>query len=258
MIKGVLVQKTIGINLDRRKAMENIRDLAFLGASFSMLYNISNIGNISFLPNEAIKMENPYQKYLAFNMEAFYVPNNLASLLKIQKLEVPLYINVLLNSDTKYKPYLMQYAIDATKEENTIYSLENSKQINETFKNLETLQKELQQRNIYLNFLDLEDKNSLLGFYNFLLKNENLKQYFYFENNRFYEKAKQKDEFYTHTNLELYTMLLNEFETLSKFTLINILEILAMNNLTALLTDKQQHKEYRNLSNFVMNLRLKA
>lgn len=60
--------------------MGNIRDLAFLGASFSVLYNLSDI---SFLPNEAIKMESSYQKYLALELQSFYIPSNLVSLLNI-------------------------------------------------------------------------------------------------------------------------------------------------------------------------------
>lgn len=104
--------------------------------------------------------------------------------------------------------------------------------------------------------MDLEDKSSFLEFYGFLLKNENLKQHYYYENNKFYEKMSKRDELLsTHTSLELYTMLLNEFVTLNKVELIRILEVLAMHNLTNLFLANQ---EQQNLSSFVMNLRLKA
>ncbi|MCR6583941.1 hypothetical protein CINS5937_07945, partial [Campylobacter insulaenigrae] len=78
------------------------------------------------------------------------------------------HINILINSDTLYKNPLLQYNINRkiSKDENIIYALKNTSSINQAFKNLKELQEVLLKENIFLNFIDLNSKESLLGFYN--------------------------------------------------------------------------------------------
>ncbi|HEC1772386.1 TPA: hypothetical protein R1729_001462, partial [Campylobacter lari] len=54
----------------------------------------------------------------------------------------------------------MQYNINRTisKDDNTIYALENLSSINQAFKNLKQLQEVLSKENIFLNFIDLNNK----------------------------------------------------------------------------------------------------
>ncbi|MCV3534415.1 hypothetical protein L8Y00_07545, partial [Campylobacter lari] len=82
----------------------------------------------------------------------------------------------------------MQYNINRTisKDDNTIYALENLSSINQAFKNLKQLQEVLSKENIFLNFIDLNNKESLLDFYNQILSNHHLKDYFYIKNNQFF------------------------------------------------------------------------
>lgn len=97
------------------------------------------------------------------------------------------YINILINSDTLYKNPLLQYNINRTisKDENIIYALKNTSSTNQAFKNLKQLQEVLLKENIFLNFIDLNSKESLLSFYNQILSNHHLKDYFYIKNNQF-------------------------------------------------------------------------
>ncbi|EOH7494899.1 TPA: hypothetical protein ACICIG_000138, partial [Campylobacter lari] len=78
------------------------------------------------------------------------------------------HINILINSDTLYKNPLLQYNINRkiSKDDNIIYALKNTSSINQAFKNLKQLQEVLLKENIFLNFIDLNSKESLLSFYN--------------------------------------------------------------------------------------------
>ncbi|EAI3095119.1 hypothetical protein E3A32_06240, partial [Campylobacter lari] len=91
------------------------------------------------------------------------------------------HINILINSDTLYKNPLLQYNINRkiSKDDNIIYALKNTSSINQAFKNLKQLQEVLLKENIFLNFIDLNSKESLLSFYNQILSNNHLKDYFY-------------------------------------------------------------------------------
>ncbi|EAI6173758.1 hypothetical protein BHR20_07395, partial [Campylobacter lari] len=77
------------------------------------------------------------------------------------------HINILINSDTLYKNPLLQYNINRkiSKDDNIIYALKNTSSINQAFKNLKQLQEVLLKENIFLNFIDLNSKESLLSFY---------------------------------------------------------------------------------------------
>lgn len=90
------------------------------------------------------------------------------------------HINILINSDTLYKNPLLQYNINRkiSKDDNIIYALKNTSSINQAFKNLKQLQEVLLKENIFLNFIDLNSKESLLSFYNQILSNNHLKDYF--------------------------------------------------------------------------------
>nr|MCR6526990.1 hypothetical protein [Campylobacter lari] len=81
------------------------------------------------------------------------------------------HINILINSDTLYKNPLLQYNINRkiSKDDNIIYALKNTSSINQAFKNLKQLQEVLLKENIFLNFIDLNSKESLLSFYNQIL-----------------------------------------------------------------------------------------
>ncbi|EMY6259161.1 hypothetical protein ABCL54_000001, partial [Campylobacter lari] len=74
----------------------------------------------------------------------------------------------------------MQYNINRkiSKDDNIIYALKNTSSINQAFKNLKQLQEVLLKENIFLNFIDLNNKESLLSFYNQILSNHHLKDYF--------------------------------------------------------------------------------
>lgn len=186
------------------------------------------------------------------------------------------HINILINSDTLYKNPLLQYNINRTisKDENIIYALKNTSSINQAFKNLKQLQEVLLKENIFLNFIDLNSKESLLSFYNQILSNHHLKDYFYIKNNQFFIKEDIKNKIIFHninssSIISNYLSLLNDFNTLSKIELINILESLSLYNLSTLMQDIQKRylkleynlksfdKDSIFLSNMIMNVRLK-
>ncbi|EPA1554412.1 hypothetical protein O8I42_05740 [Campylobacter lari] len=170
----------------------------------------------------------------------------------------------------------MQYNINRTisKDDNIIYALKNTSSINQAFKNLKQLQEVLSKENIFLNFIDLNNKESLLSFYNQILSNHHLKDYSYIKNNQFFikEDIKNKIVFNSINSSSIisnYLSLLNDFNTLSKIELINILESLSLYNLSTLMQDIQKKylkleynlksfdKDSIFLSNMIMNVRLK-
>ncbi|EPV6668368.1 hypothetical protein O8I57_01335 [Campylobacter lari] len=170
----------------------------------------------------------------------------------------------------------MQYNINRTisKDDNIIYALKNTSSINQAFKNLKQLQEVLSKENIFLNFIDLNSKESLLSFYNQILSNHHLKDYSYIKNNQFFikEDIKNKIVFNSINSSSIisnYLSLLNDFNTLSKIELINILESLSLYNLSTLMQDIQKKylkleynlksfdKDSIFLSNMIMNVRLK-
>ncbi|HFP7661308.1 TPA: hypothetical protein ACHD2G_001849, partial [Campylobacter jejuni] len=122
-----------------------------------------------------------------------------------------------------------------------------------------------------LNFIDLNSKESLLSFYNQILSNHHLKDYFYIKNNQFFIKKDIKNKIVFHSIhsssiISNYLRLLNDFNTLSKIELINILESLSLYNLSTLMQTMQSKNEYNSkdfdkdsifLSNMIMNVRLK-
>lgn len=186
------------------------------------------------------------------------------------------HINILINSDTLYKNPLLQYNINRkiSKDDNIIYALKNTSSINQAFKNLKQLQEVLLKENIFLNFIDLNNKESLLSFYNQILSNHHLKDYFYIKNNQFFIKEDIKNKIIFHninssSIISNYLSLLNDFNTLSKIELINILESLSLYNLSTLIQDIQKRnlkleynlksfdKDSIFLSNMIMNVRLK-
>ncbi|HID0719601.1 TPA: hypothetical protein R1696_001317 [Campylobacter coli] len=186
------------------------------------------------------------------------------------------HINILINSDTLYKNPLLQYNINRkiSKDDNIIYALKNTSSINQAFKNLKQLQEVLLKENIFLNFIDLNSKESLLSFYNQILSNHHLKDYFYIKNNQFFIKEDIKNKIIFHninssSIISNYLSLLNDFNTLSKIELINILESLSLYNLSTLIQDIQKRylkleynlksfdKDSIFLSNMIMNVRLK-
>ncbi|WP_257939389.1 hypothetical protein [Campylobacter lari] len=170
----------------------------------------------------------------------------------------------------------MQYNINRkiSKDENIIYALKNTSSINQAFKNLKQLQEVLLKENIFLNFIDLNSKESLLSFYNQILSDHYLKDYFYIKNNQFFIKEDIKNKIIFHninssSIISNYLSLLNDFNTLSKIELINILESLSLYNLSTLMQDIQKRnlkleynlksfdKDSIFLSNMIMNVRLK-
>lgn len=170
----------------------------------------------------------------------------------------------------------MQYNINRTisKDDNIIYALKNTSSINQAFKNLKQLQEVLSKENIFLNFIDLNNKESLLSFYNQILSNHHLKDYSYIKNNQFFIKEDIKNKIVFHninssSIISNYLSLLNDFNTLSKIELINILESLSLYNLSTLMQDIQKKylkleynlksfdKDSIFLSNMIMNVRLK-
>ncbi|WP_410708147.1 hypothetical protein [Campylobacter lari] len=170
----------------------------------------------------------------------------------------------------------MQYNINRkiSKDDNIIYALKNTSSINQAFKNLKQLQEVLLKENIFLNFIDLNSKESLLSFYNQILSDHYLKDYFYIKNNQFFIKEDIKNKIIFHninssSIISNYLSLLNDFNTLSKIELINILESLSLYNLSTLMQDIQKRnlkleynlksfdKDSIFLSNMIMNVRLK-
>ncbi|EAK5535744.1 hypothetical protein B8171_08085, partial [Campylobacter lari] len=114
----------------------------------------------------------------------------------------------------------------------------------------------------------------LLSFYNQILSNHHLKDYFYIKNNQFLIKEDIKNKIVFHninssSIISNYLSLLNDFNTLSKIELINILESLSLYNLSTLMQDIQKRnlkleynlksfdKDSIFLSNMIMNVRLK-
>ncbi|MCW0243050.1 hypothetical protein [Campylobacter lari] len=141
----------------------------------------------------------------------------------------------------------MQYNINRTisKDDNIIYALKNTSSINQAFKNLKELQEVLSKENIFLNFINLNSKENLLSFYNQILGNNHLKTYFYIKNNQFFIKEDIKNKIVFHninssSIISNYLSLLNDFNTLSKIELINILESLSLYNLSTLMQDIQK------------------
>ncbi|EKY8179383.1 hypothetical protein RDU49_001811, partial [Campylobacter jejuni] len=142
---------------------------------------------------------------------------------------------------------------------------------NASFANLNALKLALEEKNFYLNFIDLNSKESLLSFYNQILSNHHLKDYFYIKNNQFFIKKDIKNKIVFHninssSIISNYLRLLNDFNTLSKIELINILESLSLYNLSTLMQTIQSKNEYNSkdfdkdsifLSNMIMNVRLK-
>ncbi|HFP7725181.1 TPA: hypothetical protein ACRT47_001927, partial [Campylobacter jejuni] len=142
---------------------------------------------------------------------------------------------------------------------------------NASFTNLNALKLALEEKNFYLNFIDLNSKESLLSFYNQILSNHHLKDYFYIKNNQFFIKKDIKNKILFHSIhsssiISNYLRLLNDFNTLSKIELINILESLSLYNLSTLIQTIQSKNEYNSkdfdkdsifLSNMIMNVRLK-
>lgn len=209
------------------------------------------------------------------------IPNKLFNLFNTvlqltNKSKESFHINILINSDTLYKNPLLQYNINRkiSKDDNIIYALKNTSSINQAFKNLKQLQEVLLKENIFLNFIDLNSKESLLSFYNQILSNHHLKDYFYTKNNQFFIKEDIKNKIIFHninssSIISNYLSLLNDFNTLSKIELINILESLSLYNLSTLMQDIQKRylkleynlksfdKDSIFLSNMIMNVRLK-
>ncbi|EPC1986206.1 hypothetical protein ACRXM1_001829, partial [Campylobacter jejuni] len=139
---------------------------------------------------------------------------------------------------------------------------------------LNALKLALEEKNFYLNFIDLNSKESLLSFYNQIISNNHFRNYFYIKNNQFFIKKDIKNKILFHSIhsssiISNYLRLLNDFNTLSKIELINILESLSLYNLSTLIQTMQtiqSKNEYNSkdfdkdsifLSNMIMNVRLK-
>ncbi|EDO6873521.1 hypothetical protein FWV35_08240, partial [Campylobacter coli] len=155
-----------------------------------------------------------------------------------------------------------------------VYALKNNENINASFANLNALKLALEEKNFYLNFIDLNSKESLLSFYNQIISNNHFRNYFYIKNNQFFIKKDIKNKILFHSIhsssiISNYLRLLNDFNTLSKIELINILESLSLYNLSTLMQTIQtiqSKNEYNSkdfdkdsifLSNMIMNVRLK-
>ncbi|EPB2108727.1 hypothetical protein [Campylobacter jejuni] len=265
------MQKILQIDLEKRKALENFKNLALLGLGGTMLLNLKEQA-LDF--SQELTYINTYDKYLNLKLDSFYIPSTLLSLLQLtQKSKEAFYINVLINSDTHYKNPLLQYAI-TQKQENIVYALKNNENINASFANLNALKLALEEKNFYLNFIDLNSKESLLSFYNQIISNNHFRNYFYIKNNQFFIKKDIKNKILFHSIhsssiISNYLRLLNDFNTLSKIELINILESLSLYNLSTLIQTMQtiqSKNEYNSkdfdkdsifLSNMIMNVRLK-
>ncbi|AAW35437.1 hypothetical protein CJE1109 [Campylobacter jejuni RM1221] len=266
------MQKILQIDLEKRKALENFKNLALLGLGGTMLLNLKEQA-LDF--SQELTYINTYDKYLNLKLDSFYIPSTLLSLLQLtQKSKEAFYINVLINSDTHYKNPLLQYAItQKQKQENIVYALKNNENINASFANLNALKLALEEKNFYLNFIDLNSKESLLSFYNQIISNNHFRNYFYIKNNQFFIKKDIKNKILFHSIhssiISNYLRLLNDFNTLSKIELINILESLSLYNLSTLIQTMQtiqSKNEYNSkdfdkdsifLSNMIMNVRLK-
>ncbi|EMZ6822381.1 hypothetical protein ABEZ39_001938, partial [Campylobacter jejuni] len=264
------MQKILQIDLEKRKALENFKNLALLGLGGTMLLNLKEQA-LDF--SQELTYINTYDKYLNLKLDSFYIPSTLLSLLQLtQKSKEAFYINVLINSDTHYKNPLLQYAI-TQKQENIVYALKNNENINASFANLNALKLALEEKNFYLNFIDLNSKESLLSFYNQIISNNHFRNYFYIKNNQFFIKKDIKNKILFHSIhsssiISNYLRLLNDFNTLSKIELINILESLSLYNLSTLIQTMQtiqSKNEYNSkdfdkdsifLSNMIMNVRL--
>lgn len=260
------MQKILQIDLEKRKALENFKNLALLGLGGTMLLNLKEQA-LDF--SQELTYINTYDKYLNLKLDSFYIPSTLLSLLQLtKKSKEAFYINVLINSDTHYKNPLLQYAITQKQEqENIVYALKNNE-------NLNALKLALEEKNFYLNFIDLNSKESLLSFYNQIISNNHFRNYFYIKNNQFFIKKDIKNKIVFHSIhsssiISNYLRLLNDFNTLSKIELINILESLSLYNLSTLMQTMQtiqSKNEYNSkdfdkdsifLSNMIMNVRLK-
>ncbi|HFP7462789.1 TPA: hypothetical protein ACHDWA_001788, partial [Campylobacter jejuni] len=156
------------------------KNLSLLGFGGVMLFNLNKDDLIK--DNDIFSMHN-INHFLQLSLDQFYIPNaflNILEFLHIKKhidIKESFHINILINSDTLYKNPLLQYNINRTisKDENIIYALKNASSINQAFKNLKELQEILSKENIFLNFIDLNSKESLLSFYNQILSNHHLK-----------------------------------------------------------------------------------
>ncbi|HDZ5261983.1 TPA: hypothetical protein RTI76_001747 [Campylobacter coli] len=256
------MQKILQIDLEKRKALENFKNLALLGLGGTMLLNLKEQA-LDF--SQELTYINTYDKYLNLKLDSFYIPSTLLSLLQLtQKSKEAFYINVLINSDTHYKNPLLQYAITQKQEqENIVYALKNNENINASFANLNALKLALEEKNFYLNFIDLNSKESLLSFYNQIISNNHFRNYFYIKNKILFHSI------HSSSIISNYLRLLNDFNTLSKIELINILESLSLYNLSTLIQTMQtiqSKNEYNSkdfdkdsifLSNMIMNVRLK-
>ncbi|MBT0827107.1 hypothetical protein KJQ85_08665, partial [Campylobacter lari] len=168
------MQKILQIDLEKRKALENLKNLSLLGFGGVMLFNLNKDDLIK--DNDIFSMHT-VDHFLQLSLDQFYIPNaflNILEFLNIKKhidIKESFYINILINSDTLYKNPLLQYNINRkiSKDENIIYALKNTSSINQAFKNLKELQEVLSKENIFLNFIDLNSKESLLSFYNQIL-----------------------------------------------------------------------------------------
>ncbi|HIH2258172.1 TPA: hypothetical protein ACYKMU_001871, partial [Campylobacter coli] len=265
------MQKILQIDLEKRKALENFKNLALLGLGGTMLLNLKEQA-LDF--SQELTYINTYDKYLNLKLDSFYIPSTLLSLLQLtQKSKEAFYINVLINSDTHYKNPLLQYAITQKEQENIVYALKNNENLNASFANLNALKLALEEKNFYLNFIDLNSKESLLSFYNQIISNNHFRNYFYIKNNQFFIKKDIKNKILFHSIhsssiISNYLRLLNDFNTLSKIELINILESLSLYNLSTLIQTMQtiqSKNEYNSkdfdkdsifLSNMIMNVRL--
>ncbi|EAK9928658.1 hypothetical protein A0X74_09025 [Campylobacter jejuni] len=267
------MQKILQIDLEKRKALENFKNLALLGLGGTMLLNLKEQA-LDF--NQELTYMNTNDKYLNLKLNSFYIPSTLLSLLQLnKKSKEAFYINVLINSDTHYKNPLLQYTITQKQEqENIVYALKNDENLNTSFTNLNALKLALEEKNFYLNFIDLNSKESLLDFYNQIISNNHFRNYFYIKNNQFFIKKDIKNKIVFHninssSIVSNYLRLLNDFNTLSKIELINILESLSLYNLSTLtqtMQNIQSKNEYSSkdfdkdgifLSNVIMNVRLK-
>ncbi|EIA4426531.1 hypothetical protein K7I73_001827 [Campylobacter jejuni] len=263
------MQKILQIDLEKRKALENFKNLALLGLGGTMLLNLKEQA-LDF--SQELTYINTYDKYLNLKLDSFYIPSTLLSLLQLtKKSKEAFYINVLINSDTHYKNPLLQYAITQKQEqENIVFALKNNENLNASFANLNALKLALEEKNFYLNFIDLNSKE----FYNQIISNNHFRNYFYIKNNQFFIKKDIKNKIVFHninssSIISNYLRLLNDFNTLSKIELINILESLSLYNLSTLMQTMQNiqsKNEYNSkdfdkdsifLSNMIMNVRLK-
>ncbi len=74
------MQKTFQIDLEKRKALENFKNLALLGLGGTMLLNLKE-QPLDF--NQELTYINTYDKYLNLKLDSFYIPSTLLSLLQL-------------------------------------------------------------------------------------------------------------------------------------------------------------------------------